>query len=397
MGSTAYSLNGQVPSITNKHLSPSASDMSGEILRFYQAFFGRYPDQEGANFWIESYLSGRFTKDEIVSLFAGGPEFSSLYDGVDNREFVKRIYENVLDRQPDPSGWNYWTGRINQGLSRRDAVKIISDQPEFRSRFPYEPARLRVLLERIVSKNPNARVIKEYPGIILVRFSRHGSNVTAAICDLEAGLEVSVSPLQKQEVGHYMAHIDGTVSINANWSIAAPQRIEGPAMHEGQLYGGADHSNIGFVGFGSSQTTGTGFAFIDLHSRVNSTLPSWVNNAVAGRPTLVWQGQLLDDPIMTEPSTFRLRHPRTAVGLGGQSTLVLVTVDGRSNISAGMSATQTGETMMSLGCHCAMMLDGGGSTQMTAKGLGVVNRPSQVNPYRKVANELVVKSREGWY
>lgn len=75
-------------------------------------------------------------------------------------------------------------------------------------------------------------------------------------------------------------------------------------------------------------------------------------------------------------------HPRTAVGLDGDGTrLLLVVVDGRSATSRGMSLDELGTFLAQLGAHHAMNLDGGGSTQMNATTPGeeeshVVNQPS---------------------
>ena len=41
-----------------------------------------------------------------------------------NAAFVKRVYENVLGRAADPSGLDYWTGRLDRHLVGRGQVML---------------------------------------------------------------------------------------------------------------------------------------------------------------------------------------------------------------------------------------------------------------------------------
>lgn len=60
-------------------------------------------------------------------------------------------------------------------------------------------------------------------------------------------------------------------------------------------------------------------------------------------------------------------QPRSAIGVTEDGkTMYIVAVDGRQDISRGMSMPQLAKLMVSLGCHNAVNLDGGGSTNMVA-------------------------------
>ena len=99
---------------------------------------------------------------------------------------------------------------------------------------------------------------------------------------------------------------------------------------------------------------------------------------VGGGPLLLWQGQRLEKPEEESISRvfFLARHPRTAVGVRADGTLLFVTVDGRRpKESVGMSLPELTDLMLELGCVSAINLDGGGSTTMVVDG-NVVNRPS---------------------
>ncbi len=94
----------------------------------------------------------------------------------------------------------------------------------------------------------------------------------------------------------------------------------------------------------------------------------------------------------------RLRHPRTCVGLKPNGRVILLTVDGRNDNSAGMSLFELRKLMQWLGCTSAVNFDGGGSTTLWINGKGVINHPTDNKKWdhegeRKVANVILVKKK----
>jgi exopolysaccharide biosynthesis protein len=82
------------------------------------------------------------------------------------------------------------------------------------------------------------------------------------------------------------------------------------------------------------------------------------------------------------------RNPRTFAGTDAQGKTVLVTADGRSTASLGLSLKEEADVAVSLGMVQAMNLDGGGSTTAVAGGQ-VVNSPSGGSE-RAVGDALLV-------
>lgn len=115
---------------------------------------------------------------------------------------------------------------------------------------------------------------------------------------------------------------------------------------------------------------------------------------VGGWPRLVVDGQSIADSVDRIEGTFprfsSTRHPRTGVGFSrDSSTLYLITVDGRSESSSGMSLAEFASVMQALGVAQGLNLDGGGSTTLVLHGQ-VVNHPSDSTGERKVGNALLV-------
>ena len=67
----------------------------------------------------------------------------------------------------------------------------------------------------------------------------------------------------------------------------------------------------------------------------------------------------------------------------------MLTVDGRSENSGGMTLVELAKVMRELGAWQAMNFDGGGSTTMVIEGK-VVNQPSDKEGERAVGNALLV-------
>jgi 3',5'-cyclic AMP phosphodiesterase CpdA len=115
--------------------------------------------------------------------------------------------------------------------------------------------------------------------------------------------------------------------------------------------------------------------------------------AIGGNTVLLRDGAV-------QPQTDQAVHPRTAVGFSADGgTMYLVTIDGRSAASRGMSYEELGAYMKELGADDALNLDGGGSSTMVAReageeGVDVENAPSD-GYERAVPNGLALFSEEG--
>lgn len=95
-----------------------------KIAGLYIAFFNRAADEEGLNYWLnQSNTLGEETViKQLATGFATHPKFVSLYDSLDNQEYVETIYLNVLGQAGDSDGINYWKTLLDNGMSHSDMV-----------------------------------------------------------------------------------------------------------------------------------------------------------------------------------------------------------------------------------------------------------------------------------
>lgn len=173
-----------------------------------------------------------------------------------------------------------------------------------------------------------------------------------------------------------------------------------PALINSQAAGAPDDTQLGLAATGAAKAR---LALLtserDTIRVVHRFAPvgQGVRTLVGGRPVIVAAGRSLhrsNGVFPGAPAEFATtRHPRTAVGIGRNGTLVLlVTVDGRQGGSVGMSLQELAKLMISLGAVDALNLDGGGSTTAVVGGR-VVNSPSDANGERTVANALLLVLR----
>ena len=116
---------------------------------------------------------------------------------------------------------------------------------------------------------------------------------------------------------------------------------------------------------------------------------------VAG-PLLLVEGQYAE---LAKNAFNDNRHPRTAIAISSKHKLILMVVDGRSNMANGMNLKELSQVLKWIGAKDAMNLDGGGSSTLYIKGEGsnsIVNYPSDNKKFdhegqRSVANIIYLK------
>ncbi|MEZ5228181.1 MAG: DUF4214 domain-containing protein, partial [Acidimicrobiales bacterium] len=102
----------------------------GQIERLYRAVFDRSPDPEGFAYWFR-LRSTTTSLETIAAEFITSPEFAAVAGAPSDDEFVVRLYRNVLDREPDADGLEYWRQTMAAGLTRVGLLVLFSESAEF--------------------------------------------------------------------------------------------------------------------------------------------------------------------------------------------------------------------------------------------------------------------------
>lgn len=103
---------------------------AGQAYRLYQAAFDRIPDKVGLGYWIEQMDNGT-SLINVANSFINSTEFQSLYGAnPSDTEFIDSLYHNVLHRNPDQSGYDFWIDSMNAGVSRAQVLVDFSQSVE---------------------------------------------------------------------------------------------------------------------------------------------------------------------------------------------------------------------------------------------------------------------------
>ena len=104
---------------------------AGAGYRLYKAAFDRTPDEEGLGYWINELDQG-FALHQVANSFVISQEFKNLYGAdLNNEGFITALYNNVLDRDPDQGGLDYWVNDMeSNGMSRADVLASFSESAE---------------------------------------------------------------------------------------------------------------------------------------------------------------------------------------------------------------------------------------------------------------------------
>ncbi len=91
------------------------------IQQLYIGYFNRASDPAGMDYWLANYDVGMSLTD-IAQSFSKQEESKALYPYLSDNasspnEFISSIYSNLLGRQADESGLNYWVTQLSSVLS----------------------------------------------------------------------------------------------------------------------------------------------------------------------------------------------------------------------------------------------------------------------------------------
>lgn len=99
-------------------LSKTASLTSAqltELVDLYVAYFNRAPDALGLDYWGAALKDGA-SFATLASAFASSPEAVAAYPAtLSNTAFVTAVYTNVLGRNTDSGGLNFWVNGLQTG------------------------------------------------------------------------------------------------------------------------------------------------------------------------------------------------------------------------------------------------------------------------------------------
>jgi hypothetical protein len=99
------------------------------VTRFYQQCLGRDPEPTGLNYYTNNLINGVASGADVAGSFIFSPEF--IGRNTTNEDFLFVMYRAFFDREPDESGWAYYNYRLNIGVNREEIFYNFIFSPEF--------------------------------------------------------------------------------------------------------------------------------------------------------------------------------------------------------------------------------------------------------------------------
>lgn len=89
-------------------------------------------DLEGLNFWIGE-VAGGLTQRGLAQAFLVNDEFTEAFGEIDSltdEQYVDRLYLNVLDREGEATGREFWLGELAAGAGREEVLIGFAESAE---------------------------------------------------------------------------------------------------------------------------------------------------------------------------------------------------------------------------------------------------------------------------
>lgn len=111
-------------------LALDVDGIAAKAYRLYAAAFDRVPDQAGLGYWIAQMDKGMSLVD-VATGFTTNAEFTKLYGaGRSNAAFLDKLYRNVLHREPDQAGIDFWLKAMQAGYTEGQVLAQVSEGGE---------------------------------------------------------------------------------------------------------------------------------------------------------------------------------------------------------------------------------------------------------------------------
>lgn len=107
------------------------SPIKGFMQLFYNTILLREPDMEGFNHWVNLLESDIKDASGIAECLFFSQENKERIENLNNNDFLKYLYNSILFRDFDESGFNYWILELEKGKTKQDLFNSFTNSAEW--------------------------------------------------------------------------------------------------------------------------------------------------------------------------------------------------------------------------------------------------------------------------
>ena len=105
------------------------ASINGFVVRLYRNVLNREPDDGGFDYWTKGIKNKSITGSTAVKGFFLSKEITNKK--LSNEDFVKLLYLTVLNRNADKAGLKYWVDHLNVKMTRESVINGFINSKEF--------------------------------------------------------------------------------------------------------------------------------------------------------------------------------------------------------------------------------------------------------------------------
>ena len=192
---TFYSSFDSIDAVVAEAVDDPASIPVHTAITYYQVFYNRVPDEPGLDFWTQVVASG-IAPNDLENYFNDASEFETNNAGLSNLEIVTNLYRNVLGREPDLDGLNFWVNQVAVGnITIAQLGGFFARAPETAATFePYIDAFLTHIVEG--TQDFEGSLFDEIDGgAFTIETHQEGPMASMEMHTVEGAIEISNAPV----------------------------------------------------------------------------------------------------------------------------------------------------------------------------------------------------------
>ena len=107
----------------------SKRDLNLFVSSIFKNFLGRNPDKDELNIWANKLSSKEITVMDFIKTITSSDEYNVR--NISDSDYIKILYNSLLNREPDEQGYNGWINILKHGKSREYVLSGFINSKEF--------------------------------------------------------------------------------------------------------------------------------------------------------------------------------------------------------------------------------------------------------------------------